>query len=114
MKTKKNYLFIIIVLLIFTWSGCTNCQESSREEAIFVVQKLPDFKKNIQYFSISSGYSIILSGDPFIYKVDESSKKNEEIGFIHIVIYEKKEGGQKIVFLDDNRPPQIALKQSLK
>lgn len=112
MKMKKNYLFIIVVLLTMT-IGCTNSQNSSMEEAIFVAQKLPNFKKNIQYFSISSGYSFIAPEDPFINK-SLPEKQNKDILFVHIVIYEKKQGGQEIVFLDDSRPPKIVLKQSSK
>ena len=91
--------------------GCTNDQNSSMEEAKYVIEQLPDFQKHIQYFSISSGRAAMEPGDPFIRRSDPKlSGKDSKTCFIHVVIYEDKQGLRHLVFLDDSRPPKIVAK----
>lgn len=116
---KKSAGFVVLfVLFLIAGVGCTNYQSSSMEEAKWVVEHEKDFKKHLQYFSVSSGnfmFGISLYlGDPYIYKSDPEIKlKSHSDRFIHVIIYETLSKRLKIAFLDDNRPPKIAFSKEL-
>ena len=121
MKIQKNYLFIVVLLItiIIMNFGCTNIQSSSMEEAKYTVQQLPNFQKHIQYFSVSSGSAFttpVTINDPFINKFDPKlpSVETSEVSFVHVIIYENKQGSKWLTLLDDSRPPKIIIRKELK
>ncbi len=119
MKTKKNYLVVIVLLItvIIVGFGCSNFQNSSMEEAKYVIEQLPEFKRHVQYFAISSGRSFSIPSDPCIYKsLPELFRETHGEGpdFVHMNIYENKNGLLCLALLNDSRPPKIIINKELK
>jgi len=115
-KNLKIYKFNIVLLFIFIaaiLASCGNKQASSIEEAMYVVEKLDNCQKVVQYISIRSK----ALGFPRYPAINESmpgiAELNEKI-FVHEIIYQKKDKSFCWVFLNDNRPPEIVAKIDFK
>ena len=106
----KSIKLLIIALLVFSAIGCSNYQESSTQEAEYVVEHQKDFgvtlaSLNVKGWMIGVGFMI----DPDV--IDTMSKSNKRsINTVHILVYETKSGQKKLVLLNDNRPPKIVYK----
>lgn len=112
---KKGKLIMLLLLLAFSIVGCgKNIQDSSAEEAKYVVLHLPDFKEFIQYFSIqSTGSNFSLVYLPQTYQSEPKlTEKNKE--FVHQIIYKNKDEELTLVLMDDSRPPKIIATRKLK
>ena len=108
----------VIILTIFIFSGCSGWQNSSKEEACLVAQKLSDFKEIVQYFSVeknTSYFPLPVTYTPLIGQSDppleiEGGKRS----FVHVIIYRMIGGGYTLLLLDDSRPPKIVAARKLK
>ena len=98
---KITSLFLVLVVIGIV--GCGNTQYSSKEDALYQVINLPDFKETIQYFSVES----TALGIPVAPNIKEAIPEFKGANFIHMIIYKTKEGKFKIVLLNDDRPSKI-------
>ncbi len=126
---KKFYNWFLVLLVCC--AGCTNNQSSSLEEAQYVASQQLDFGSLIQAISVSSGITLILSEDPFLWQTNPEMKSVEN-SFVHLIIYETKDpmdalqittmsGVRKktvnkkcyLLILNDERPPKIVIKKEI-
>jgi len=99
---KKVSLFFIF-LFIVAIAACANTQNSSKEEAIFTVEHLPDFKERIQYVSFEAKGFALPATRPTVYQAEPELKTGGNF-FVHIVVYKTTDNSFKMVFLNDDRP----------
>jgi hypothetical protein len=110
----KKLCVVVALLIIFSVAGsCANIQRSSMEEAQFVVRSLPDFKKEIQYFSVES-WAIAFPVFPGVYQSTPELIKGRTHRLIHVIIYKTKANDYKLLLLDDSRPPKIIATKQFK
>jgi hypothetical protein len=111
---KNKVLFFVLSLALLFFYGCSkNPQASSKEEASFVIQHLPDFQEQIQYFSVeSSGFIFI--GFPNILQSEPDLKSNRDDRLVHVFIYRTKASSFKLIFMNDERPPKILQSREFK
>lgn len=107
MKIIKLILVLGLVLLMIT--GCSNIQESSKDEAKFVVQNLPDFQEFVQYLSVKTAGNINPAPSaPTVHQSDPPMQfQKDDVSCVHEIIYKTKSGSFKLLLLNDNRPPKI-------
>jgi len=106
----KRFFAVCLCVVLMAFLSCTNLRRSSTEEALYISKGLPDFQELIQYFSVSSGYTLFAwPGDPYIFETEpnEKLKKGQEFSFVHVFIYKTKTNTSKAIFLSDLRPPKI-------
>lgn len=109
-----NKLFLLLLVVVFI-VGCGSFQDSSMEEAKFVVQKRSDFQEIIQYFSVrSTGIHVLLgwADMPSIRESDPGLVLEDK--FVHVIIYKAKNNNLKLLFLSDDRPPKVLFEKELK
>jgi hypothetical protein len=110
----KKLIPLFFVLMI-TLAGCSNHQESSYEEACWVLHNQKDFAAEILLERVDSGEVLgicIGPGEPYL-----GNNKNHFLGdnsFSYIAVYETKEGKKKLLLLKDARPPEVALEKVLE
>jgi hypothetical protein len=113
-EDKMRKISIVLMLLaVVIITGCANSQSSSKEEAKYAVERLPDFQELVQYFSVESAGFLLPATKPEIYQSDPKIADRYTI-FIHEIIYKTKTGGFKLVLLDDGRPPSIVVTKDIK
>ncbi len=108
----KKVKFVSVCVLLFTFAGCSNHQNSSKEETLFLIEHQPDFQETIQYLSFESRAIGLM---PLLF-VHESMPplKNEAELIIHEVIYKTNTGSFKMVLLNDDRPVKIIVAKEFK
>ncbi len=115
MKRLGAIAVLLLVIVVAAVAGCSSLQNSSAEEAKFVVEHLSDFQGHAQYFSVESKASIASwsAEQPSIYKSEPPLQDGAE-KFVHEIIYKTKSDGLKLVLLNDERPPKIIATSILK
>lgn len=108
----KKVWFVVLLVAIFA-GGCASNQDSSKEEAKFVVEKLPDFQELTLYLAVQVRSTVDPAQKPRI-KESEPALEDNNRAFIHEAVYKTKSGTYKIVFLDDSRPPKIIATREIK
>ena len=104
---KKIQIIIALSFMVMFTACGTNIQKSSMEEARYSIERLPDFQKLIQYFSVESNcFPWAPATTPTVYQSDPELAK-ERTAFIHGIIYKTKDENFKLVLLNDSRPPKI-------
>lgn len=119
-------IMAIIIFFLFLSSGCdcikkecvSSRQKSSKEEAIYKSYSLENFDENLIYLSVSSvmlDYEFLFIDDrPVAPQVAESSDSAlTGKDFIHILVNKDKDGKLWLIFLNDNRPPEVVFKKKL-
>ncbi|MEI8343522.1 MAG: hypothetical protein WCF93_01065 [Candidatus Moraniibacteriota bacterium] len=109
---KSLIQFANVCVLLFTFAGCSNHQNSSKEETLFLIEHQPDFQETIQYLSFESraiGFMHLL----FVHESMPPLKKKDEL-IIHEVIYKTNTGSFKMVLLNDTRPVKIIATKEFK
>jgi hypothetical protein len=109
---KKLLEFASVCVLLFTFTGCSNHQNSSKEETLFLIEHQPDFQETIQYLSFESraiGFMPLL----FVHESMPPLKKEGDL-IIHEVIYKTNTGSFKMVLLNDARPVKIVVAKEFK
>ena len=103
-------LFFVLTVIL---AGCSNHQQSSREEARYVMEHQEDFRAEILLQRIDSGTALGIFLGP-----DEPRWgdviKNNSFFFSYIAVYETKEGKKKILLLKDTRPPKVVFEKILE
>jgi hypothetical protein len=109
MKKIKCLCFIVAFFFLIICAGC----HSSMEEALYVIQKLPDFQETIQCFTASSDGFI--NENPFlIEQMPKVVDNNGNYRFRYIAIYKTKNSSFKLVLLSDLRPPNVVVEKEFK
>jgi hypothetical protein len=111
-KEMKRLGLVFVLLLVFI-AGCSNWQRSSKEEAIFTIEHLPDFQERIQYLSFESEGFLFPASRPFVYQMEPELKIDGKF-IIHEVIYKTTTNSFEVVLLDDRRPPKVVVSKEFK
>jgi hypothetical protein len=101
-------IFGLFCLILLT--GCGNIvynqNESSMEEGLFITSQTEAFESTVFYINVQTA-TLDNSGLPFPVAYHPSFSDTLEIPFSHLVLTKKSDGGLWLVFLNDERPPQV-------
>jgi len=103
----KIITLLVAVFLATTMVGCGNIQDSSTEEARYVVEHAEDFKELLVHFEVDSIGIALNVKDPHLRDVLKNDPNPHGIWFVHVIAYKTINGYIKLVFLSDGRPPTI-------
>lgn len=107
-RFKLIILLVIIVGLIFSCGTSYNIQNSSQEEALFLVQQSEAYARTVFYMNVKIGASNF-EGVFWPVAYQPSFADSVKAPFSHFMLTQKVDGSYWVVLLNDERPPKITV-----